>query len=281
MFIRIPKSIKPKPKGLPINKMSNRRLSLQGSTASRCISTLKNGAGLSPYELSAGCYEFSHKSLPHFNARLRRIRKVPYRFYIRGAIPTVRYAKCRALTKYIWYGWTFYFLDLSKKIEPKIYDWFLAVIGLLIIDIAVFPSLTGFAILGLISIGSVTVICRDKSFFIFDIINRFAYKRIIANIAYIMGGTLCVLDALSTPANALFLKGAEDFMKKSFKDVDDAIALTFNVLRGLVLIYLAIALIDVVGKMQRNEDWQTAARTPLIVLMVVVIGDVISDLIIT
>ena len=58
------------------------------------------------------------------------------------------------------------------------------------------------------------------------------------------------------------------------------IALIFNIFRALVILYLAVALIGVVDKMRRDEDWQTAARAPLIILVVLTLGDTLSGMII-
>jgi hypothetical protein len=57
------------------------------------------------------------------------------------------------------------------------------------------------------------------------------------------------------------------------------IALTFNVLRGLFVIYLGISLVKVIQNARDGEDWQTLAKTPLIILVTVTLGDVLGGLI--
>ena len=54
----------------------------------------------------------------------------------------------------------------------------------------------------------------------------------------------------------------------------------FNVLRALYLLYIAVALIGVVNAVRKDEDWQTVARTPLLVVVAVTIADVLTGFII-
>lgn len=88
----------------------------------------------------------------------------------------------------------------------------------------------------------------------------------------------------AAPAHALFYKAAEEFMKtKVFTGVqgaDTMIGLTVNVLRAIFVIYIGIAVVSVVQKMQQGDDWQTAARIPLVVLLCAAIGDRMSEMIV-
>lgn len=90
--------------------------------------------------------------------------------------------------------------------------------------------------------------------------------------------------SMAEPAHALFFKAAEDFMKtKVFTGVqgaDTMIGLTVNVLRAIFVIYIGIAVVGVVQKMQQGDDWQTAARIPLVVLLCAAIGDRMSEMIV-
>lgn len=85
--------------------------------------------------------------------------------------------------------------------------------------------------------------------------------------------------AIQEPSQAQFFQGAQDFFDASFPDAGDATAIVFNVLRAIYLIYIAVALIGVVNSVRNNEEWQTAAKTPAIIVAVVTIGDVITTLI--
>lgn len=92
------------------------------------------------------------------------------------------------------------------------------------------------------------------------------------------------LIGMAAPAHALFYSEAEKFMKdKVFTGVagaDTMISLTINVLRAIFVIYVGIAVISVVQKMQQGDDWQTAARIPLVVMLCATIGDKMSEMIV-
>ncbi|RCJ42426.1 hypothetical protein A6770_34790 [Nostoc minutum NIES-26] len=95
---------------------------------------------------------------------------------------------------------------------------------------------------------------------------------------------ICVLDFASAPADAQFFQGAETWMTTNFGNAGNAqtgaaITLFFNVLRGLFLLYVGISLIRIIQAARNDEDWQTLARTPLIIVLAVVTGDLITGLI--
>ncbi|MBW4511734.1 MAG: hypothetical protein KME64_35315 [Scytonematopsis contorta HA4267-MV1] len=109
------------------------------------------------------------------------------------------------------------------------------------------------------------------------------YKINIYTIVFCFVGVIFVLDMASAPANAQFLKNAEDFFKDEsyFPGIDPQITgFIFAVLRGLFLLYLGISLVQVVQKSRNDEDWQTIARTPIIVAITVVVGDVLAGLVV-
>ncbi|MBW4435197.1 MAG: hypothetical protein KME28_26670 [Pelatocladus maniniholoensis HA4357-MV3] len=89
-----------------------------------------------------------------------------------------------------------------------------------------------------------------------------------------------MLDFATAPASAQFLNNAETWMTGAFTGISaDAIKLVFNVLRGLFLVYLGISLVRIVNANRNDEDWQNLARTPLIIAMTVVIGDILAGLV--
>ncbi len=95
-------------------------------------------------------------------------------------------------------------------------------------------------------------------------------------------GALSVVLATAHPeaANAQFFKNAETWMKGKFTGADKAIEIIFNVLRGLFLIYLGISLVKVVQAGRQDQDWQDLARTPLIIVIAVVLGDILATFIV-
>ncbi|MEM7553912.1 MAG: hypothetical protein AAF378_07395 [Cyanobacteria bacterium P01_A01_bin.84] len=95
------------------------------------------------------------------------------------------------------------------------------------------------------------------------------------------------LDYFAAPAQAQFFRKAEDFFKNTLtQDVTEgegtqaAVSLVFNVLRALYLLYIAVALIGVVNAVRKDEDWQSIARTPLLVVVAVTIADVLTGFVI-
>jgi hypothetical protein len=85
------------------------------------------------------------------------------------------------------------------------------------------------------------------------------------------------------PAHAQFLYQAEQFfLTKILPGVSgtgqaggtSVISIIFNVMRALYILYLAVALIGVVNAVRQDEDWQTAARTPLLIFVCITAADV-------
>lgn len=99
----------------------------------------------------------------------------------------------------------------------------------------------------------------------------------------ILVGIICIIftfDFTTTPANAQFFNSAQTWMTGAFAGIPaDAVTLFFNVLRALFLLYLGIALVRIVNAARNDEDWQNLARTPLIISVTIVVGDILTGLI--
>ena len=92
---------------------------------------------------------------------------------------------------------------------------------------------------------------------------------------------------LAEPAQAQFFKKAEDFFQYNLtQDLEGsgntqaAVSLVFNVLRAIYLLYIAISLVGVVNAVRKDEDWQTVARIPLLVVIAVTVADVLTGFIV-
>jgi hypothetical protein len=112
---------------------------------------------------------------------------------------------------------------------------------------------------------------------------KWAYPLQVAIVALLL--TFFWLDYSATSASAAFFQKAEEFFKQNLKagagnGADGAIALVFNVMRALYLLYIAVALIGVVNAVRKDEDWQVIAQTPLLVVVAVTIADVLTTFII-
>ncbi|MEH2347933.1 MAG: hypothetical protein V7K55_08000 [Nostoc sp.] len=96
------------------------------------------------------------------------------------------------------------------------------------------------------------------------------------------------LDCFAAPAQAQFFGEAEKFFKKTLTDgsttnsggSNTAVSLIFNVLRAIYLLYIAISLVGVINAVRKDEDWQSIARTPLLVVVAVTIADVLTRFVI-
>ncbi|BDI17508.1 hypothetical protein ANSO36C_33100 [Nostoc cf. commune SO-36] len=96
------------------------------------------------------------------------------------------------------------------------------------------------------------------------------------------------LDWFAGPAQAQFFGEAEKFFKNNLGGAatdggggaETAISLIFNVLRAIYLLYIAISLVGVINAVRKDEDWQSIARTPLLVVVAVTIADVLTRFVI-
>lgn len=95
------------------------------------------------------------------------------------------------------------------------------------------------------------------------------------------------LDVLAFPAQAQFFGKAETFFKTTLTQgtanaggSQAAVSLIFNVLRGIFLLYIAMSLVGVINAVRKDEDWQSVARTPLLVVVAVTIADVLTGFVI-
>ncbi|MDJ0677323.1 MAG: hypothetical protein QNJ36_18405 [Calothrix sp. MO_167.B42] len=119
-------------------------------------------------------------------------------------------------------------------------------------------------------------------------VNLSSNQRILLQILAI--GTILSLfwlDYFAAPAQAQFFGKAEAFFKTNLTQgttnaggTQGAVTLVFLVLRAIFLLYIAVSLIGVVNAVRKDEDWQSIARTPLLVVIAVVVADVLTGFII-
>lgn len=111
-------------------------------------------------------------------------------------------------------------------------------------------------------------------------LQKWAYQQGISVILLSMVALIFAFDVMATPVSAQFMQNAESWMEGQFEAAADVIPLVFNVLRGLFLLYLGISLVKVINALREDEDWKSLARTPLIILIAVTLGDVLASLIV-
>lgn len=143
-------------------------------------------------------------------------------------------------------------------------------------------------VLGGLMIASAVGLALPKQFFeALANVEKFQrkYKINIYSLVFVILAIVCALDFASAPAHAQFFNNAQTWMKKVFDNGNNAntgevVDLFFNVLRGLFLLYVGVSLVRIVQAAQRDEDWQSLARTPLIIVLAVFVGDLVTALIV-
>lgn len=94
------------------------------------------------------------------------------------------------------------------------------------------------------------------------------------------------LIGLMEPANAQFFQGAEDWVQNEFfKDSSTAggaasVGLVFGAMRAALIVYVGVAIIQIIQKMRQDEEWLAAAKIPLVVVVSVVLGDTLVGMIV-
>ncbi len=149
-----------------------------------------------------------------------------------------------------------------------------------ILDVVISPSLVSISIFGISLLGTIAIIWRRELDGFFNTITKFYGRYKITSSVLTVLSTFLLLDVFSSPAQAQFFQNAETWMTGQFTGADQAITLSFNVLRGLFILYLGISLVRVVQAARQDEDWQNLARTPMIILIAVTMGDILANLII-
>ena len=106
-------------------------------------------------------------------------------------------------------------------------------------------------------------------------------------------------DLLISDAQAQFLAGAETFIKDSLttaltqsgasggsggsgldnQDMVGMVGIFFTVIRAIFILYIITSIVKVVNAAREDEDWKQLARTPLIVVIAIVVGDSLVGLV--
>ena len=149
-----------------------------------------------------------------------------------------------------------------------------------IFDVAINPSLIGITTLTICLLGTLVIYFRRDLSDFFKAVTKFSRSHKITSYAVIIWSIFILLEALASPAYAQFFQSAESWMTAQFTGTGEAITLAFNVLRGLFILYLGISLVRVIQAARQDEDWQNLARTPMIILIAVTMGDILANLII-
>jgi hypothetical protein len=112
--------------------------------------------------------------------------------------------------------------------------------------------------------------------------NKRKRGKLITTFALIVGilAIAASLVGFLDPAQAQFFQAVQTWMGTAIPGISaEMLALVFNVLRGVFVLYLGIGIVKVIQAAREGEDWQTLARTPLIIVVAVTMGDALAKLI--
>ncbi|OKH35715.1 hypothetical protein NIES2119_19655 [[Phormidium ambiguum] IAM M-71] len=184
------------------------------------------------------------------------------------------------------------FVELNQiPIELLIYT----ASGLLLVDLLIGFTATSLILFVLLLFGSVALIWRQEFNKLLAKIARGVSRGHIrvGTVLFLVIATIWFLNLSAAPAHAQFFVNTEQWLRQSFPisgqggtgagasgaGGTDLYALVFNTLRAIFVLYLAISLVRVIAAARNDEDWQNLARTPLIILVVVTLGDILASLI--
>ena len=181
------------------------------------------------------------------------------------------------------------FIKKINKNQQILPDWqhhlaehapFLIACGILVFLV----SLQNPTLLLFVLLGSFVTVIGEQIRQQFPLSKQWVMPLQILVVAFVLA--IFLIDHTAAPASAQFFGKAEEFFKTTLTEgteganTETAVSLVFNVLRALYLLYIAVALIGVVNAVRKDEDWQTVARTPLLVVVAVTIADVLTGFII-
>lgn len=167
--------------------------------------------------------------------------------------------------------------------------------GLLFVDLLLGFTLSNLILLALLLFGSTALIWQHDFNKLLTKVSRGIRKGHLklGVVLFLVIATFWLLNLSAAPAHAQFFVATEQWLRQSFPiggqggatggggaSGTDIYALVFNTLRAIFVLYLAISLVRVIAAARNDEDWQNLARTPLIILVIVTLGDILASLII-
>jgi hypothetical protein len=97
-------------------------------------------------------------------------------------------------------------------------------------------------------------------------------------------GGAAVFFSIADPAHAQFFTNTEEFLTTLAADAGGdfvgVITIIMNTIRALFLIYMIFGLVQVINAARQGEEWKDLAKTPFLILMIGVLGDVLAGAII-
>ncbi len=88
------------------------------------------------------------------------------------------------------------------------------------------------------------------------------------------------LNLYTQPANALFFTAAETFFNETFALSGGAVTIIFNIFRAIYVVYLIYSAISVWSSYQRDEDWMSVAKAPIVIFIGGTLIDIVTEMIV-
>lgn len=89
------------------------------------------------------------------------------------------------------------------------------------------------------------------------------------------------LHLYTSSAQALFFQEAENFLSTTFDLSGTAVATIFNVFRAVYVIYLIYSAISIWTAYNRDEEWQSVAKAPIVIFVGGTLIDAVTTIITT
>ena len=80
-------------------------------------------------------------------------------------------------------------------------------------------------------------------------------------------------------AQALFFEEAETFLASTFDLSGEAVATIFNVFRAVYVVYLIYSAISIWTTYNRDEDWMSVAKAPIVIFVGGTLIDAVTTII--
>lgn len=87
------------------------------------------------------------------------------------------------------------------------------------------------------------------------------------------------MNVFATPANALIFNNAQTAFTTAFPLAGTVIPIIFNIFRAVYITYLLYSAISIWTSYQRDEDWMSAAKAPIIVFVAAELTDAVAQMI--
>jgi hypothetical protein len=186
-------------------------------------------------------------------------------------------------------------LDIKPQPKPflhwiKLPELFMAAIGSSFIVLAVEGVLSQAiatifvgVFLGLSIIATKTNWLQDSKF------NKFLQREgVLPLIGLVVITSLTIYFAIhAAPSNAQFFTSAETNLKTEIAkyatanatEAANVVGVVFFAYRFAMLVYVGASVVKVVGAMREEEDWKSAAKTPVIILICLAVADLMTKMI--